>query len=178
MRVRVAVSGGPLAARLRRSHPIDINVLTTGTTSPPGPEHGDHRRALRPGNGRTTIVNNTFSVPGAQELRHVAFIVNLDDQINGALGLPSAAGNNEAQFLVEFTPTRPHPGVIASFTTTPASGPAPLNVASTRSGSTGDGRSPTSGTSRTTAASTRPASPPAITYHTPGPQTVAAAGHR
>ena len=64
-------------------------------------------------------------MPGAAGCGSAFFgAVNYNDEINNQLGLPSAAGNNEAQFLVEFTPTRPTPAIVASFTTTPSSAPA------------------------------------------------------
>ncbi|HZN15665.1 MAG TPA: Ig-like domain-containing protein [Acidimicrobiales bacterium] len=139
MQVDVHANGGPLAAACHVG-PIDINSLITGTTSPPGPNTPISGIPYDPGTGRTTIVNNSFGVPGAQSCGS-AFFQDLNGQINSQLGLPSDPGNNEGQFLGEFTPTRPTPGIVASFTATPSSGPAALNVAFNASASTGTGLS-------------------------------------
>jgi len=134
MQVRVNLSGGPLASGCT-VNPIDMNMLMTGLTAPPGPNTPISGIPYDPGTGRVTMVNNSFAVPGASGCGTTAVVVNLNDQINSALALPKPAGANEARFEAEFTP-RPTPGVNATFTTTPSTGPAPLNVAFNSAGST------------------------------------------
>lgn len=141
IRVRVSITGGPLDSSCTvgtAANPIDINTLTTGTTSPPGPNTPISGTPYNPATGRAKIVNNSFAVPGAQNCGSILF-QSLDDAINDEFGLPSPSGNNEAQFTVEFIGTRPQPAVVASFTTTPSSGPAPLNVNFNGSSSSGSG---------------------------------------
>jgi hypothetical protein len=140
MHIRVGLTGGPLASGCQ-INPVDIGGgsdpgLITGTTSPPGPNTPITGVPYDPATGRTTIVNNSFSVPGASNCGTYAFVVNLNDQINSNFGLPSPAGNNEGSFLVEFTPTRPTAAVVSNFTPTPSSGAAPLNVSFSSAGST------------------------------------------
>ena len=135
MQVKVSVTGGPLSSGCE-VNPIDMNMLITGTTSPPGPNTPISGVPYNASTGRMTLVNNSFSVPGAQNCGTVAFFYNLNNAINDQLKLPSAAGKNEARFVGEFTPTRPTPAVVATFTATPSSGPAPLNVSFNSAGST------------------------------------------
>ncbi|MBA2282530.1 MAG: tandem-95 repeat protein [Acidimicrobiia bacterium] len=142
IRVRVTLSGGPLAGGCAvgsAASPIDVNTVITGTTAPPGPNTPISGTPYNPATGRALLVNNSFSVPGAQGCGTYALFVDMNDQINSNLGLPSPAGNNEAQFTTEFIGTRPQAGVVASFTTTPSSGPAPLNVAFNAAASQGLG---------------------------------------
>ena len=140
MNVRVRATGGPLDSNCQVS-PINIQPLITGVTSPPGPNTPISGIPYDPATGRSRIVNNSFSVPGASNCGTVALFYNLNNAINDQLGLPSAAGNNEGQFTVEFMPTRPTPGIVASFTATPSSGVAPLTVNFNAGASTGTGLS-------------------------------------
>ncbi|HEX7167880.1 MAG TPA: SpaA isopeptide-forming pilin-related protein [Acidimicrobiales bacterium] len=126
MQLRIDLDGGPLDADCQ-INPIDINALVSGTTSPPGPN--TPITGVPYVDGRATIVNNSFSVPGAQFCGSAFFgAVDFNDELNNNLGLPSAAGNNEAQLLVEFTPKRPTAAIVAGITATPATGSAPLTV--------------------------------------------------
>jgi hypothetical protein len=135
MTVDVQVSGSPLSGGCHVG-PITFGGATTGTTSPPGPNLPISGTPYDPATGRVSLVQNSFSVPGASGCS--ALFVSVNDELNDALGLPSAGGNNEARFTMEFTQsgTDPQPGVVASFTTAPSSGPAPLSVAVNASAST------------------------------------------
>jgi len=86
--------------------PIVLNN-TTGTTSPPPPnkpisgkegEFSEENEIVYFKNG--IYVDNAFSVPGASgcELKLFGFIpISLNGFVNSQAGLPSAAGNNEAE---------------------------------------------------------------------------------
>ncbi|MFN8105043.1 MAG: PKD domain-containing protein [Acidimicrobiia bacterium] len=104
--------------------PIDLNVLTTGTTSPPGPNTPITGVPYNPADGTATLVNNSFSVPGASSCGPLGLA---NSSINSALGLPSAAGKNTAIMSGSVTPILGK-GVVASGTATPASGFTPLPV--------------------------------------------------
>ena len=75
--------------------------------------------------GRLTIVDGIFGVPGASGCEYAFISVN--GTINGELGLPSPSGNNYARLAARTNPIV-IPGVRPSFTATPSSGLAPLNV--------------------------------------------------
>ncbi len=172
MRVRVTVSGGPLAGGCTvgtASNPIDMNTLITGTTAPPGPNTPISGIPYNASTGRATVVNNSFAVPAAQDCGST-FGQSHDGAINDALSLPQAAGNNEARFEAEFTP-KPIPALVANFTTTPSSGAAPLNVAFNSTGST-TGAAITYQWDFTNNGSFDATGPTAsFTYNAPGPQT-------
>jgi hypothetical protein len=85
------------------SSPITLN-LTTGTTSPPGPNKPikgnvgkisakDEFEFLEISNNK--LVDNAFSAPGASGCGGI-FAFLIDPIINSKLGLPSAAGKNTA----------------------------------------------------------------------------------
>jgi hypothetical protein len=138
MHVKVSATGGPLSSNCAVT-PIDINGMTTGTSAGPGPKPALTGAPLNQTDGRLTMVNTSYSVPGASNCGTVAFVYNLNNAINDALGLPSGAGNNDATFTGIFTPNIPRPGVVASFAATPSSGPAPLAVSFNASASTATG---------------------------------------
>ncbi len=138
MHVKVSATGGPLSSSCQVS-PIDINGMTTGTSTGPGPKEALTGIPLNQSDGRVTLVNTTYSVPGASNCGTVALVYNLNTAINDALGLPSPGGNNDATFTGIFTPNVPAPGVTASFTATPSSGPAPLAVSFNANASTAIG---------------------------------------
>ena len=135
MQVRVSITGGPLSSGCE-INPIDMNALITGTTAPPGPNTPINGDPYDPSTGRMTLVNNSFAVPPAQNCGTYAFVYNLNTAINDQFKLPSPAGNNEARFTMEFTPTRPTPAVISTFTATPSSGSAPVTSSFNSAGST------------------------------------------
>lgn len=138
--VEVRASGGQLNSGCKIG-PINLTTMTTGTTSPPGPNTPISGVPYNPGTGRATLVQNSFSVPGASGCTATFLNVNVNSEINSALGLPSTAGNNEATFLGEFVQSGadPQPGVVASFTTSPSSGTAPLTVGFNAGASSGAG---------------------------------------
>ena len=101
MKVWIKIDGVPLAVGCRiasGSSPIDVNALITGTTSPPGPNSPITGTGYNSSNGTMKIVNNGFSVPSSSDCGPG----RRDRQRQ--LGLPSAAGNNEAQFELQTSP--------------------------------------------------------------------------
>jgi len=104
--------------------PIDLNVLTTGTTSPPAPNAPISGAPYNASTGTATLVNNSFSVPGASSC---GLLGAANSTINSTLGLPSAAGNNEVQMQGNIVPVITK-GVQAHFTATPPGGAWPLGV--------------------------------------------------
>lgn len=174
MHVKVSATGGPLSSSCQVS-PIDINGMTTGTATGPGPKPDLTGAPLDQGTARATMVNTSYAVPGASSCGTVALVYNLNNAINDALGLPSAAGNNDATFTGIFDPNVPRPGVIASFTATPASGPAPLTVNFNASASTATGAKTyawdLNGDGTYEAGNNTP-TPPAQTYSTTGVRTI------
>lgn len=113
------------------ANPIILN-LTTGTTSPPGPNTPITGTPYNSTTGAVTVVDNAFAVPGAG---NCSLIIDIDGQINSELGLPSAAGRNTA-ILTAVTSPIVQPGVRASFVANPSTGPAPLGVSFDASAST------------------------------------------
>jgi len=100
-------------------NPIVLNLTTETSGSQTGIRYNT-------GNGRLTLVDGLFAVPGASGCEY-AFI-GVNGQINDELGLPSPSGNNFARLTARTNPIV-IPGVRPSFTATPSSGVAPLNVA-------------------------------------------------
>lgn len=132
LRVWVKIDGVPFNGGCSvgtASSPIDINQAITGTTSPPGPNTPISGTPYNPSNGTVKLVNNSFAVPGTTACSSI-----IGNQVNDAVGLPSPAGNNEAQLTATFTPILTK-GVNASFSATPNNGPAPLAVTLNGSGS-------------------------------------------
>jgi hypothetical protein len=85
------------------SNPIKLG-LTTGTTSPPGPNKpisGSGGTFAEPVPGVVAIknnklVDNSFSVPGASGCGGILFSWAVDPLVNSIVGTPSAAGSNTA----------------------------------------------------------------------------------
>ncbi len=108
------------------SQPIQLN-LTTGTTSPPAPNHpitgtpfGEFEsEAARPEVLTATgglLVDNAFAVPAASgcTLNLGRYHISIDKLVNQAAKLPSAAGNNEAKLNAKLSLVSPevaYPGV-------------------------------------------------------------------
>ncbi|MBU6216587.1 MAG: PKD domain-containing protein, partial [Acidobacteria bacterium] len=137
LRFRIKLGGSPFGVYVGAScsigtttAPIDINVLTTGTTSPPAP-NTPISGAPYLTNGTFLLVNNSFAVPGASGC---APLIGTTDGINGVvnqnLGLPAAAGKNTAVVAGQTTPVLQR-GVVAKITTDPTllSGESPFTVA-------------------------------------------------
>jgi PKD repeat protein len=137
VRFRIGLTGFPLGVDLgsncsigTNTNPIDLNVLTTGTTTPPvgvAPLTGAPYNAA----GQATLVNNTFSVPGATGCPLAFFLifpVDLNAVINEQLGIPSDPGFNSAVIVGSTTPVFA-PGIVARITTVGVNtGPAPLTI--------------------------------------------------
>jgi hypothetical protein len=99
VRFKVQVLGTPFGAPLglfcgigTDAAPIDINVLTSGRGSGSGAVLEGF--PYNPTSGVVTVVNNSFSVPGATGCPSVP--VNINGLINQQMGLPSASGLNYA----------------------------------------------------------------------------------
>ncbi len=99
VRFKVQVLGTPFGAPLglfcgigTDTAPIDINVLTSGRGSGSGAVLEGF--PYNPTSGVVTVVNNSFSVPGATGCPSVP--VNINGLINQQMGLPSASGLNYA----------------------------------------------------------------------------------
>lgn len=99
-------------------NPIVLNLTTETSGSQTGVRYNT-------GNGRMTIVDGLFGVPGASGCEYAFISVN--GQINSELGLPSPSGNNYARLTARTNPIV-IPGVRPSFTATPSTGVAPLGV--------------------------------------------------
>jgi uncharacterized repeat protein (TIGR01451 family) len=121
--LRIDADGGGVGSNCR-IEPIHLQLIT-GTTNPPGPNGPITGTPYNLSNGRVTLVDNRFSVPGAQGCS--TFPVNVNNEINNELGLPSPAGNNTVILDARSTPIW-IAAIRPSFTATPSSGPAPLAV--------------------------------------------------
>jgi uncharacterized repeat protein (TIGR01451 family) len=113
--LRINIDGNGVGGDCKVS-PINLNASSTNSGGV----------AYNPANGRVTLADHTFEVPGASGCS--TFPINVNDEINSQLGLPSPSGQNHAVFSGFFTPIRSR-AIVPSFTATPSSGPAPLNVA-------------------------------------------------
>lgn len=120
--VRVDADGGGVGSNCHVG-PINLSLIT-GTTSPPSPNSPITGTPYNTTNGLVTLVDNSFSVPGASGC--TTFPVNVNNQINSELGLPSPSGNNTAILTARSSPIL-IPAIRPSFTIAPSSGPAPLN---------------------------------------------------
>ena len=124
--LRVKLEGSPSGVSLGNSCYIGpLNLpLTTGTTSPPPPNLPITGVPYNADAGTATMVNNSFSVPGASGCGPLGLA---NGSINTQLGLPAAAGLNTARLEGVVNPTITK-GVKAAFTPSVTSGAAPLTV--------------------------------------------------
>ena len=137
LRFRIKLGGSPFGVYVgaacsigTTAAPIDINVLTTGTTAPPAP-NTPISGAPYLSNGTFLLVNNSFSVPGASGCAPlIGSATGINGVVNDNLGLPAAAGKNTAVVAGQTTPIIQR-GVIAKITTDPVllSGESPFTVA-------------------------------------------------
>ena len=72
-----------------------------------------------PTTGTVTLGDNDFAVPGASGC--TTFPVNVNNEINSQMGLPSPAGNNAGVFTATSSPVLGR-ALVASFTATPSNG--------------------------------------------------------
>ena len=113
--IRIDIDGNGVGGDCKVS-PINISASTSQSGGV----------AYNPTNGRVTLADHTFSVPGASGCS--TFPINVNNEINSQLGLPSPSGQNHAVFSGGFSPIL-NRALVASFSATPAAGPAPLVVA-------------------------------------------------
>ena len=124
--VRVKLEGSPSGVSLGSSciiGPISL-ALTTGTTSPPAPNTPITGVPYDASTGVATMVNNSFSVPGASGCGPLGLA---NGELNSQLGLPAASGTNTAILIGSVNPIIGK-GVKADFTPSVTSGSAPLTV--------------------------------------------------
>lgn len=122
VRIKVDLDGNGLGADCAigtTSNPIDINQFITGTTNPPGPNTPITGVPYNADTGTLRLVNNSFAVPGASGCS--TFPINVNQEINNSLGLPSPAGRNTAIFDGIFDPVsnRPLRAITAVLGVTP-----------------------------------------------------------
>ena len=98
--------------------------MTTGTTNPPPPNEPISGAPYDATTGRATVVNNSFSVPGADSCGPLGAA---SGPLGAALGVPAPAGVNTAVLVVEANP-KITKGVNASNVPSIESGDAPLTV--------------------------------------------------
>lgn len=111
--------------------PFTLN-LTTGTTNPPPPNEPITGELYDASTGRATVVNNSFSVPGADSCGPLGAA---SGPLGAALGVPAPAGVNTAVLVVQATPAITK-GVNASNVPSVTTGNAPLTVNFNGTGST------------------------------------------
>jgi PKD repeat protein len=111
--------------------PFTLN-LTTGTTNPPPPNEPITGSLYDATTGRATVVNNSFSVPGADSCGPLGAA---SGPLGAALGVPAPAGVNTAILVVEANP-KVTKGVNASNVPSVTTGNAPLTVNFNGTGST------------------------------------------
>ena len=95
------------------------NIAINARTSEPG------GIPYNPADGTVTLGDNDFAVPGASGC--TTFPINVNNEINSQLGLPSPAGFNAAVFGATASPIIGR-ALAAAFTATPTSGVQPLDV--------------------------------------------------
>ena len=112
LRLRVDLDGTGLGSNCHigdSGNPIDINTL--GTNNSPG------GAPYNPDTGALSMANHTFAVPGASGCS--TFPVNVNNEINDALGLPSPSGQNHAIFSGDFpSNAKPTRAITANLTVT------------------------------------------------------------
>src|SRR5664279_5507196 len=107
-------------------------VMKTGTTAPPAPNLPITGVPYDPTTGVSTVVDNSYSVPGASGCA-IGGLAN--GSLNTALGIPSAAGLNTAILQLSGTPIIAK-GVQASNVPSTTTGNRPLSVSFNGTGST------------------------------------------
>jgi uncharacterized repeat protein (TIGR01451 family) len=112
--VRIDADGTGLGGDCHIS-PVTINASTANSGGVP----------YNPTNGVVTMADHTFSVPGASGCS--TFPINVNNEINSQLGLPSGSGNNHGVFTATSTPILGK-AIAPAFSTTPSNGSAPLPV--------------------------------------------------
>ena len=112
--VRIDADGGGVGGDCHVGN-INFNATTSGAGGVP----------YNPTTGTFTLAEHTFAVPGASGCS--TFPVNVNNEINNELNLPSPSGQNHA-ILSGFSSPVLGRAIVPSFTATPSNGAAPLNV--------------------------------------------------
>ncbi len=134
LRVWIKIDGLGACHIASASSPVDVNALVTGTSQHPGSSLVRTGSPYNLTSGHMSLVNATFSAPGAQDCKIGGFI-GADGQVNDQVGLPSAAGNNAAEFNIT-TNTKLTRAIVPALTASPASGTAPFATTLNAGGST------------------------------------------
>jgi uncharacterized repeat protein (TIGR01451 family) len=112
--VRIDADGGGVGGDCHIGN-INFNATTSGAGAVP----------YNPSTGTFTLAEHTFAVPGASGCS--TFPVNVNNEINNELNLPSPSGQNHAVLSGHSSPVLGR-AIVPSFTATPSNGAAPLNV--------------------------------------------------
>ncbi|MCO5315806.1 MAG: PKD domain-containing protein [Solirubrobacterales bacterium] len=130
LKVWIKIDGVPLGGGCRiasAGSPVDVNALITGTSA-----FGQNTRTGVPYNlstGKVTLVNATFGVPASSDCGPAG------GTVDSTVGLPSPAGNNQAEFNITTTPKLTR-GINPALSATPATGTAPFSTTLNASAST------------------------------------------
>ncbi|MFZ4719296.1 MAG: PKD domain-containing protein, partial [Ilumatobacteraceae bacterium] len=124
--LRINIQGSPSGVSLGSNCSVGPFTLAmiSGTTNPPAPNTPITGVPYNETTGRATVVNNSFSVPGASGCGPLGLG---NGPLNDALGVPAPAGSNSAVLELEGTP-KVLKGVRASNVPSALSGSAPLTV--------------------------------------------------
>lgn len=124
--IKISIQGAPQGQDLTSAcgiTPINL-VLKTGTTNPPIPNEPITGSPYNDETGRATVVDNSFSAPGASGC---AALGAANGPLNAEVGVPAASGVNTAVIVVEANP-KVTKGVKASNVPSVTTGNAPLTV--------------------------------------------------
>ena len=132
--LKLTFSGSPSGVSLGSSclvGPFTLAMIS-GTTAPPAPNVPISGVPYDASTGIGTVVNNSFSVPGASGCGPLGLA---NSQLNTGLGVPAAAGTNTAILILEANP-KIAKGVVASNVPSATTGLSPLTVNFNGTGST------------------------------------------
>ena len=130
LRLRIDIDGSGLGGDCHigdSGNPIDVNVLSTANSPGGTPYDADA--------GNLSMANHTFAVPGASGCS--TFPINVNNEINGSLGLPSPSGQNHAIFSGDFPANaKPLRAITANLSATATVACRPVNFSAAGSTST------------------------------------------
>jgi|GEM_PF-872265 len=132
--VKISIQGAPQGQDLTSAcgiTPINF-TFKTGTTNPPAPNEPITGVPYNDETGQATVVDNTFSAPGATGC---ATLGAANGPLSAEIGVPAASGVNTARMVIESTP-KVSKGVKASNVPSVTTGNAPLTVNFNGTGST------------------------------------------
>lgn len=132
--LKFGISGAPQGQDLTSSCQVGPFTLSmrTGTTTPPPPNEPISGIPYNDETGQATVVDNSFSVPGATGC---ATLGAANGPLSAAFGVPAASGQNTAILVLEASP-KITKGVKASNVPSVTTGVSPLTVNFNGTGST------------------------------------------